>query len=289
MSTVYEKDYDYTPEAGRYRLIISQSCPFAQRTDIAHALLGLEDVVSKSVTSPIKTDKIWDFTNQPHQKDEVLDIAYVSEIYKQTDPAYEGPYSVPVLADIQDKKVVNQESLDIVKDFATRFKDFHVADAPDLYPESERAVIDEWIDRLGAGVLAAPHQALAAEDQASYDQAIETFFATLKDLDDELAYHDYLIGDQLTLADIVLYTPLIRFDALYYTAYGVNKYSLQDFPHLLAHLQRLHAIPAFNQSTNFDAIKAGAFLGKNGRQSFGREVVPAGPSLAEWEKIELNS
>ncbi|MDK7340993.1 glutathione S-transferase family protein, partial [Pauljensenia sp. UMB0018B] len=64
MTTVYAKDYDYPVESGRYQLVISQSCPFAQRTDIVRSLLGLEEIIGKSVTSPIKTDKIWDFSNQ---------------------------------------------------------------------------------------------------------------------------------------------------------------------------------------------------------------------------------
>lgn len=284
MSTVYEKDYDYKPAAGKYHLIISQSCPFAQRADIAHALLGLDQVISKSVVNPIKTDKIWDFSNHEKGKDEVLDIEYVSEVYKNTDKNYDGPFSVPVLADIESKTVVNQESLDIVKDFATRFEAFHKEGAPKLYLESDRKAIDQWTQKIGSALMAAPYQADSAESQEEYDQAIDLFYETLKAIDEELAEHEYLVGDYLTMADIILYTPLVRFDPLYYPALGVNKYRLQDFPHLWAHLKKLHRIPAFNQSTNFDAIKKGSYLGKNGRERFGREVILAGPSLDHWHE-----
>ena len=42
----------YPAEAGRYHLYISLACPWAHRSAIVRALLGLEDVVSMSVVEP---------------------------------------------------------------------------------------------------------------------------------------------------------------------------------------------------------------------------------------------
>lgn len=283
MTTVYAKDYDYPAESGRYQLVISQSCPFAQRTDIVRSLLGLEQVIGKSVTSPIKTDKIWDFSNQAGNKDAVLGVEYLSELYHNTDPDYDGPYSVPALVDLTTKKVVNQESLDIIKDFACRFKALGTGQVEDLYPQAQAQAIDQSFDWIGADLIGAPAKAHQANNQAEYEQYADQFFDRLTEIDQVLADQDYLVGDHLTLADVVLYTPLVRFDTTYYTAFQVNKYRLSDFPNLWSHLQKLHQIPAFQQSTNFQAIKEGTYLGKNGRDSFGKEILPQGPVLDMWE------
>ncbi|AMB98732.1 hypothetical protein AWM75_01400 [Aerococcus urinaehominis] len=283
MSKVYEKDYDYEVAANKYHLIVARSCPFAQRTDIARSLLGLEDAISKSVVDPIKTEKIWEFKRYEGAKDPVLGVEYVSDVYHNTNPAYDGPYSVPVLADIETGQVVNQESLDIVKDFVTRFQALHTGDAPNLYNEDDREAIDAWVVRISSDIMSAPYKAHGAEDQATYDEQVDIFFTALADIDKALSQHDYLVGNQLTLADIVLYTPLLRFDTVFYPAFQVNQYRLEDFPNLWAYLKKLYHIPAFNQSTDWDEIKEGTYLGKNGRNHFGKEILPAGPQLDQWE------
>lgn len=55
MTTVYKENFDYPIESGRYRLAVSHSCPFAQRTMIARSLLGLEEAISLTATNPIAT------------------------------------------------------------------------------------------------------------------------------------------------------------------------------------------------------------------------------------------
>lgn len=283
MSTVYEKDYDYPVVEGRYRLVASESCPFAQRAVIARSLVGLEDAISLSLVDPIKTDNIWEFSNHENGKDEVLDIAYLSAAYHKTDPDYTGPYSVPALVDIETGKVVNQESLDLVKDFATRFEPLHKSDAPDLYPEELRDEIDTWFSRAGSDLIGAAFRAGQATDQETYDENANAYWQALEDLDNILADSDYVVGNQLTAADIVVFTPLIRFEVQDYPSFRLFKHHLKDFPHLWDYMHRLYQIPAFKDSTNFESIAKGTYLGRNGRNYFGKEVLPGMPDLSHWE------
>lgn len=284
MSKVYAKDFDYPVESGRYRLLFAFPCPYAQRAEIARRLLGLEEVVSLGVTSPIKTKMIWDFSNQEGGKDPVLDVEYVSELYKNTDPEYEGPFSVPALVDIQTKKVVNSESLDILRDFTTRFKEFHNPDAPNLYPEDLQSEIDQWIKKIAQDVLGGANRAGYARNQEDFDKAAEEYFQILEKLDNHFADNHFLLGDCLTEADLVIYTPLIRHDILYMSVYGLQEHSLRDYPNLWRYVKELYQMPAFKESTDFREYQIGQYSGKTGRIFFKREVVPQLPDLSYWEE-----
>lgn len=283
MSKVYNKDFQYPVESGRYRLVFAFPCPYAQRAEIARRLLGLEEAVSLAVTSPIKTAKIWDFTNQEGSKDPVLGVTYVSELYKNTHPAYEGPFSVPALIDTSNNTVVNQESLDILRDFATRFKPLHSEDTPDIYPEELRAEIDQWIEKIAKDVLGAANRAGYARKQEEFDENAEAYFSMLEKLDAHFETNEFVIGNQISAADIVLYTPLIRHDILYVPVYGLASRKLQDYPNLWRYMKQLYNMPAFKESTNFEEYVIGQYSGKTGRIFFKREVVPLLPDMSYWE------
>ena len=49
----------FAAEPGRYHLYISWACPWAHRSAIVRALLGLEKVVSMSVVDPIRDGRGW--------------------------------------------------------------------------------------------------------------------------------------------------------------------------------------------------------------------------------------
>lgn len=284
MSTVYEKDYDYPVESNRYRLIYANNCPFAHRVTIARELLGLDEVISQGATSPVKTDKVWDFTNQKGGVDPVLGVKYVQNLYHTTNPNYNGPYSVPILVDVKTNQVVNQESLDLVYDFATRFKSYHKKDAPVLYPEGKDDEISDWIKFITEDVLFAANRAGFAKDQEKYDENVDIFFKALDKIDQQLEKNTFLLGNQLTVADIILYTPLIRLEVVYYSAFGVNKRHIYDYKNLWPYMKKLYQIPAFKKTTNFEEIKKGFYLGKTGQSLFTREVVPVGPDLSYWNE-----
>ncbi|MGF3065953.1 glutathione S-transferase C-terminal domain-containing protein [Facklamia sp. P12934] len=284
MPKVYKEDFAYPVEANRYRLAFSFPCPYAQRADIARRLLGLDKVVSLAIASPIKTSKVWDFSNETGGKDAILEVEYVSELYKNTDPEYEGPFSVPALIDIKTKTVVNSESLDILRDFTTRFKPFHADNAPDLYPENLRSEIDSWIQKIIDEVLGGANRAGYTRSQEEFDQNAEAYFKVLAELDQHFAENQFLLGDQLTEADLILYTPLIRHDLLYMPIYGLFHHSLRDYPNLWRYMKQLYQMPAFKATTSFRDYQIGQYSGRTGRIFFRREVVPMLPDLSHWEK-----
>lgn len=284
MATVYENDFDYPVEANRYRLISAYTCPFGHRTTIVRRLMKLNDVISEGLTNSNKTTEYWSFSEQEGGKEAVLGAEDITEVYHNTDPDYNGPYSVPILVDTETGNVVNQESMDIARDLATRFKEIAPDDAPDLYPEALRDDIDEAMDYYAENVLMAMEHASGATDQAVYDEAYDTLFNTFEKLDEFFEDHQFLVNDQLTLADVILYTPLARFDAAFALTGKLNKARLTDYPNLWRYARRLYQMPAFKDSTDFHEIQKGFFTGKTGKRLFRSEVIPKGPDFFIWDE-----
>ena len=62
----------YPVEPGRYRLVVSRACPWANRSIIVRRLLGLEDALSMGVTGPTHDERSWTFDLDPGGRDPVL-------------------------------------------------------------------------------------------------------------------------------------------------------------------------------------------------------------------------
>lgn len=86
----------------------------------------------------------------------------------------------------------------------------------------------------------------------------------------------------MTDSDIRLYVSLARFDVAYYTTFRANRNRLTDFPNLWRYAKELYQIPAFRETTNFDAIKKGFAL--NNLEGNPNRIVPLGPDTSIWDK-----
>ena len=134
------------PKAGRYRLIVGMSCPWAHRTLVTRALKGLKDAIALTTVYPSTDEGRWLFS--PDQW--LLDCRTLPEFYLACQPGYAGRSTVPVLWDSQTKTIVNNESADIIELLNSEFGD--LATGPDLYPESLRPKIDELNEKIYATV-----------------------------------------------------------------------------------------------------------------------------------------
>jgi putative glutathione S-transferase len=253
------------PEPGRYRLYASYACPWAQRVLIVRKLLGLEDLLDLTIVDPIRDEKGWRMPGG--------DPEYLSELYHATDPGYSGRYTVPVIWDAEEGRIVTNDFPRITLDLETSW-----STTPDLYPEPLRAEIDAMNDRLYHGLNNAVYEAGFARDQQAYEEAVARVFTTLDDLEARLAGSTYLF-DRLTDSDVRLYTTLARFDTVYYAHFKCSVRRLSDHPALWAYARRLYAIPAFRETTDFDHIKRHYYMTQTNINP--TRIVPVGPEL-DW-------
>ncbi len=78
----------YPVEPGRYRLVVSRACPWANRSVIVRRLLGLEPVLSMGICGPTHDARSWSFDLDPGGRDPVLGIERLQEAFLARDPDY---------------------------------------------------------------------------------------------------------------------------------------------------------------------------------------------------------
>jgi len=264
----------FKAEAGRYRLYVALICPWASRTLIGRALMGLEDAIPVTIVEPELSGEGWRFGAEA---DPVRSAAHLHELYTVADAEFTGRATVPILWDSRTGTIVNNESADILRMMATGFGGLATKQA-NLYPEHLRSEIDalsDWIyPRLNNGV----YRAGFATTQVAYDEAVASVFETLETLEDRMSDgRAFLFGPDLTETDIRLFVTLVRFDAAYHGIFKCNIRRLADFPRLSGFLERVLDVPGVAPTVNLDQIKRGYYsiraLNPTG-------IVPKGPDLS---------
>lgn len=266
----------FAPEPGRYHLYVSLACPWAHRTLIVRHLARLEEKIGVSIVDSFMDDQGWAFRQRRGAVlDDVNQAAYLRDIYLLADPRFTGKVTVPVLWDKKERTIVNNESRDIIVMLASVFP--KEQGASDLYPEGLRAEIDAMIDANYDSVNNGVYRAGFARSQEAYDEAVTQLFARLDALDAHLAGRRYLVGDRLTLADVTLFTTLLRFDPVYVGHFKCNLRRIADYASLGSYLRDLYQRPAFSRYADFDHIKDHYYRSHPSLNP--TRIVPNGPIL----------
>ncbi|MGA8118120.1 MAG: glutathione S-transferase C-terminal domain-containing protein [Actinocatenispora sp.] len=267
-------------EPGRYRLVVSYACPWAHRSIIVRQLLGLTDAISLAVVDPIRDERGWRFTLDEDDRDPVLDIAFLSEAYRATDPDFTGRVTVPALVDTKTGTVVSNDYPRLSLDLSTEWVEHQAPGAPDLYPEGLRAEMDPLMEDIFRDINNGVYRAGFATSQEAYEQAYDTLFDRLDVLEDRLADRRFLLGDTITEADVRLFTTLVRFDAVYHNHFRCNRQKLTEFINLWPYARDLYQTPGFTETVDFDHIKRHYYLTHEKINPSG--IVPKGPDPLRW-------
>lgn len=270
----------YPVESGRYHLIVSLACPWAHRSIIVRSLLGLQEHVSMTVVDPVRDEKGWRFALSPDGRDPVSGAAYLSELYEASDPDYAGRWTVPTLWDRRTRRVVSNDFPQLTIDLHTEWRALHAPGAPDLYPEALRDEIDAVNAVVYTDVNNGVYAAGFATSQSAYDAAYARLFDRLDWLSDRLATRRYLVGEQLTEADVRLFTTLVRFDAVYHGHFKCNRQKLTELPVLWAYARDVYQTPGVAGTVDFGHIKRHYYTTHDRINP--TRVVPLGPDESGW-------
>jgi glutathionyl-hydroquinone reductase len=270
----------YPVEPGRYRLVVSRACPWANRAIIVRRLLGLEDVLSMGVAGPTHDERSWTFDLDPGGRDPVLDIERLQEAYVARQPDYDKGITVPAIVEIDTGQVVTNDYPQLTLDLSTEWREHHRDGAPDLYPEHLREEMDQVMDDVYRDVNNAVYECGFAGTQTSYEDAYHRLFGCLDQLSERLEGQRFLMGDTITEADVRLFTTLARFDAVYHTHFKCNRQKLAEMPVLWGYARDLFQTPGFGDTIDFDHVKRHYYEVHTDVNPAG--IVPLGPDLSGW-------
>ncbi|CAL5362886.1 unnamed protein product [Camellia sinensis] len=162
-----------------------------------------------------------------------------------------------MLLDVERKEVVCNESYDIIELFNLGLNRLAKNPDLDLSLPSLKKKIKDWNQIIYSNVNNGVYR--FAQSQQAYDSIVNELFSTLDMVDDHLGSFRYLCGDVLTLADICLFTTLIRFDLVYNVLFKCTKRKLIEYPNLHAYMRDIHQIPKIATTCNFGAVMDGYY------------------------------
>jgi putative glutathione S-transferase len=267
----------YPATTGRYHLYVSFACPWAHRTLIVRKLKGLEQAVGFTAVDPVRDERGWAFRDGPgFSRDPINGFQFLSEAYLASDPKFRGRWTVPVLWDKQERRIVNNSEDDICRMFNDEFG--ALATQPiDLFPANLRREQEALSAQVYTQVNNGVYRAGFATKQKVYERAVRDVFATLDQLETRLEKSRYLLGDRFVETDWRLFCTLVRFDAVYHGHFKCNLQRIVDYPNLSGYLRDLYQTPGVAETVRLDQIKAHYYVTHT--EINPTRIVPLGPVL----------
>lgn len=270
----------FKAEKDRYHLYVSLACPWAHRTLVMRELKQLQSVISVSSVHPLMLEHGWTFDRDfpGADGDPNYQLRYLYQLYLKADPQATTRVTVPVLWDKKQQTIVSNESADILRMLNSAFSGCG-ADSTDYYPETLRPAIDEvneWVyPQINNGV----YRAGFATTQQAYDEAVAAVFYGLDRAESLLSTQRFLTGDQLTEADIRLWTTLIRFDDVYVTHFKCQQRRIIDYPALSGFLRDIYQRPGIAATVDLAHIRQHYYGSHRQINPYG--ILPC-PPIHDW-------
>lgn len=275
----------YPPAKGRYHLIIAYACPWANRTNAARKLKGLDDAIDLTIVEPVmRLTKPQDSEDKHvgwyfRDNDQYMGCRTVREFYEKFGSGQVTKFTVPILFDTKTKKIVNNESSEIVRMFNSEMNEFATQNQEmDMYPEAQRASIDEVNDWVYPMINNGVYKAGFARTQSAYDVAVEELFKGLDQCEEILSKQRYIAADSaFTEADLRLFMTLVRFDEVYTQHFKCNKKRIEDYPNLLNYVREIYQMDGIHETINMKEIKEHYFCSHETINKYG--IIAVGPGV----------
>lgn len=215
--------FEFPVEAGRYVLYLGNPCPWCHRVKMALLLRGLDSMIDcvDLIDDPERASRGGWVCQGRDPYFGCLDLRQIYDACTQPD-GFVGRCTAPLLVDVKQKKIVSNESSDII----AMLDDMHVEGmTSDVVLRPQRLVgeIDTFNNRIFDALNNGVYKCGFATSQSAYDSAYTELCATLDQLDERLAHSRFFLGESFTDADLRVFATAARFDAVYSTLFKCTK------------------------------------------------------------------
>jgi putative glutathione S-transferase len=262
-------------EAGAYGLIVGPSCPWAHRAWLVWTLRGLEDSLRLLFVEPDPLGGRWRFPEP------FLGCESLAELYRRAGGNRQARATVPLLVHLGSGRILLNESARVIE-LLNRWP--ASASAPDLEPAAASQAIEAWRARFQGDVNDGVYRCGFARGQLAYDTAQGALFAALEEADqalrdqDQQGRHWLCSATVPTLADVVLFPTLIRWEMVYAPLFGCRQRPLWQLDALWRWRSRFFALPGVAATCRADHWRRDYFGALFPLHPSG--LIPAGPDLA---------
>ena len=174
-----EAKSEFPAEPGRYHLYCAVACPWAHRATLMRTLKRLEPFVTLTNTFQEPGGQGWSFGEAGHIVPGTdRRVRWLHELYTIADPACTTRVTVPTLWDAKTRRIVNNESSEIIRIFNSAFTGV-AQPTPDYYPEALRPAIEATNALVLKGVNNAVNGCGYSISQQAYDSSVKLLFETL--------------------------------------------------------------------------------------------------------------
>ncbi|KAK9916212.1 hypothetical protein WJX75_000127 [Coccomyxa subellipsoidea] len=262
---------EFPAETGRYHLYVGNACPWCHRVLLALIVRGLLPHISytMAVDDPERASRGGWVFDQPEP---VFNASDLREVYDAASPGYRGRCTAPLLVDKRTRKLVCNESSDIVR--MLNSVQLPGSTPFDLYPAQLSGEIEAINDIVHNKINNGVYKSGFATTQAAYARAQQELYGALDLVEQNLSEHRFLVGDRFTEADLRLYPTVVRYDGMYATLFKCCRKRISDYPNLSAWLRDVYQIAVQDASqmqisTSFDLDEA--------RRSYFTSLFPLNP------------
>ena len=226
------KGYSYgaKPEINIYEnknlyLLVGSTCPWCHRLIITYTLLNLSNKIKIIFLKPNYKTGEWIF------KENFNNFKNLKEVYTKCDQPKIFRATVPVFIEYKDQKIklISNESRDIL----------NILNSSTINSFTDKALIidsdEKLLELINEDINNGVYKCGFARNQNAYIQASQRLFSALTTIEKMLQDNGgpWLLGDEISVADIYLFPTIIRWEFIYSKLFKCTEKDINFFKNII--------------------------------------------------------
>ena len=267
----YINSTNYINKNTNLYLLAGSTCPWCHRLIISHTLLNLSNRIKIIFLKPNYKNGEWIF------KKDFYKCKNLQEVYAKCNQTNMFRATVPAFINIngQEMKLISNESRDILK--ILNSSSLNSSSGSNLIKDCDEELLDLINEDINNGV----YKCGFARNQNAYIEASQKLFSALTTIEKKLQDNGgpWLLGDEISLADIYLFPTIIRWEFIYSKLFKCTEKEIYFFKNIILWRYKFFNLKGISKTCSYknwlkDYYQAIFPLNPN-------QIIPLQPSLEE--------